>query len=158
MRRLLIPVLALSVICLAPGAFAAVKTSADVVKAAPAAATVTAKAGQRVDFTIKVDIDHTWHLYAHGDTNFLGIDLVPDEFFPLQDFQAAYPEGKAKKFFGEMVLMIEGSQVIKASALVPAGMQAGEQPLDLVVAVQACDDKTCLQPARIPVSLTLKVE
>jgi len=132
--------------------------SADVVKAAPVQSSVTATAGERVEFAVKLDIQHRWHLYAHGDTTFIGVDLVPDETFPLQEFGAVYPEGHEGEFFGEKVRMIEGRNTIEASALVPAGMPAGEHPLELSVTVQACDDKTCLAPAHLPIKLTLKVE
>ena len=30
---------------------------------------------------LKLDIATKWHIYAHGDTNFIGVDLVPDEGF-----------------------------------------------------------------------------
>jgi len=130
--------------------------SADVVKVAPAAKVVTAAPGSRVDFAVNVDIAAHWHLYAHGDSNFIGIDLVPDDTFPLEDFRAEYPAGREGEFFGEKVRVIEGGQAIKASALVPAGM-TGEQPLELHLTVQACDDRTCLAPAKVPVTLTVKV-
>ena len=132
--------------------------SADVVKVAPAEAVVSAAPGARVAFAVEVDIAERWHLYAHGDTTFIGVDLVPAETFPLQEFTAAYPEGHEGEFFGEKVHMIAGENVIKATALVPAGLAAGEHPLELALTVQACDDKTCLAPAKVPVVITLKVE
>ncbi len=148
---------ALCTLLLASAALAAgPRGSADVVKATPAAKVVTGAPGARVDFAVNVDIAAHWHLYAHGDSNFIGIDLVPDDTFPLQDFQAEYPVGIEGEFFGEKVHMLEGGNVIKASALVPAGM-TGEQPLELHLTVQACDDRTCLAPAHVPVILTVKV-
>ena len=139
-----------------PACAAAPKGSADVVEVAPATKVITATPGARVDFAVKVDVKAHWHLYAHGDSNFIGIDLVPEDTFPLQDFRAEYPEGFEGEFFGEKVRMIAGANVIKASALVPAGM-TGEQPLELHLVVQACDDRTCLAPANVPVALTVKV-
>jgi Thiol:disulfide interchange protein DsbD, N-terminal len=156
MRRMSF-VTVLLVLMIATGAFA-MKGSADVVKVAPVQAAVSATAGQRIDFDINVNIDKKWHLYAHGDTNFIGVDLETDEKFPLQDFKAEYPTGHQKEFFGEMVFMIEGKNVIKASALVPDSLAKGEHVLNLSVTAQACDDKTCLAPAYIPVSLKLTVE
>lgn len=151
--------LVLMALMLAAGAASAqLKTSADVVDAAPSAATVTAAAGQRVDFVINLDIAKKWHIYAHGDTNFIGVDLVPGELFVLDDFQAEYPHGHEGEFFGEKVRMIEGKDVITASALVPEGMPAGEYPLDFGVTVQACDDKTCLAPVDLPVAIKLQVK
>jgi len=137
---------------------AAPKGSADVVKVTPGKTVVTAAPGGRVAFAIEVDIAERWHLYAHGDTTFIGVDLVPSETFPLQEFSAEYPEGHEGEFFGEKVHMIEGHNIIKATALVPAEMAAGEHPLELALTVQACDDKTCLAPARVPVAITLKLE
>lgn len=139
-------------------AFGAMKGSADVVKVAAEPAAVSSTAGERVTFTVQVDIAKRWHLYAHGDTNFIGVDLVPDEGFPLEDIQVEYPEGHEKEFFGDLVEMIEGKEKIQASALVPAGLSAGEHDLALKLTVQACDDKTCLAPAYLPVVLKLTVE
>ena len=139
-------------------AVAQMKTSADVVTVKPADKTVTGAAGSRLEFEVKVDIARKWHLYAHGDSNFIGVDLVPDEGFPLAEFAAVYPEGHEGVFFGEKVKMLEGKNVITASALVPADLAAGEHTLELAVTVQACDDKTCLAPAYLPVRLKLTVE
>lgn len=145
-------------LALAAGTAAAMKGSADVVEAKPVRAAVTAAAGQRVQLDVKLDIARSWHLYAHGDTTYMGVDLVPDEGFPLADLRAEYPAGHEGEFFGEKVVMLEGRNTIKVSALVPGGLAAGEHALDLKLTVQACDDKTCLAPARIPVPMTLTVE
>ncbi len=158
MTQVKMTVLALLILGVAAGCQAAVKGSADVITVTPAAASVTALAGQRVNFTIKLDIAPRWHIYAHADTNFIGVDLVPAEGFSLQDLQVVYPAGHEKEFFGEKVFMIAGQDVIKGSALVPAGMAAGPHPLEFKVTVQACDDKTCLAPAYIPVLVNLKVQ
>ncbi|MBE0567215.1 MAG: hypothetical protein IH621_14740 [Krumholzibacteria bacterium] len=151
----------IALICALAGAsvpaLAAPRGSADVVKAAPAKAVVAAAAGARVDLAVQVEIAPSWHLYAHGDTTFIGVELVPDEDFPLKEFAAVYPAGHEGVFFGEKVRMLEGTNLIKATALVPAGMQ-GEQPLELKLTVQACDDKVCLAPAYLPVVFTLKVK
>ena len=158
MKRILVTATVLTVILAAGLAAAALKGSADVVKAAPAAATVQAKAGERVEFAIEVDISDNWHIYAHGDSNFIGVDLVPSETFPLDDLKAEYPKGHEGEFFGEPVWMISGAEQIKASALVPAGMAKGEHPLEFGVTVQACDDKTCLAPVDLPVTVKLVVQ
>lgn len=143
---------------MAGSAQAQMKNSATVVKAVPAAAVVAGTAGQRVQFDINLDISKKWHIYAHGDTNFIGVDLVPGEAFPLKDFQAVYPAGHEGEFFGEKVVMIQGQDVIKASALVPADLAAGDHLLNLAVTVQACDDKTCLAPVDLPVAVKLQIK
>jgi hypothetical protein len=139
-------------------AFGVMKGSADVVKAVAQPTALSSAPGQRVSFEVKLDIQKKWHLYAHGDTNFIGVDLVPTEEFPLKDFKAEYPAGHEKEFFGDMVFMIEGTDVIKASALVPESLAKGEHDLNLDVTIQACDDKVCLAPAYLPVVVKLTVE
>ena len=139
-------------------AFGVLKGSSDVVKTVADPSALSSAPGQRVSFEVKPDIQKKWHIYAHGDTNFIGVDLVPAEEFPLEDFQAEYPAGHEKEFFGDMVAMIEGKKVIKASALVQESMEQGEYALALSVTCQACDDKTCLAPAFLPVAVKLKVK
>jgi hypothetical protein len=157
MKRIIL--FALLVVALGAGlAFGAMKGSADVVKVSARPAVLSSASGQKVSFEIKLDIQKRWHLYAHGDTNFIGVDLVPAEEFPLEDFQAEYPAGHEKEFFGDMVAMIEGAEVIKASAVVPDSLAKGVYELDLQVTVQACDDKVCLAPAFLPVVVKLTVE
>ena len=72
---------------------AALKGSADVVKAGAAVAKVSATAGQRAAFAIDLDISKTWHVYAHGDTNFIGVDLMPAEGTTATDLEVEYPAG-----------------------------------------------------------------
>ena len=158
MKRILVMVMALTVVLTAGVVSAASKGSADVVQASAAHAEVTGVAGQRVEFAVDLDISRTWHIYAHGDSNFIGVDLVPAEDFPLQKFAAEYPHGHKGEFFGETVYMIAGKEQIKASALIPADLAKGEHTLEFGVTVQACDDKTCLAPVNLPVTLNLKVQ
>lgn len=132
------------------------KGSADVVKVS--GQSVTAVAGARAEFTIQVKIDKSWHLYAHGDTNFIGLDLVPDEGFPLKDLKLEYPQAHEGEFYGEKVMMLSGHAPVAASALVPKDMTAGDHALAFKVTAQACDDKQCLAPAYIPVTVKLTVE
>lgn len=149
----------LGLLAMAPApARAALKGSADVVKAAPRQKALTAPRGQRITFEVSLAIAPKWHLYAHGDTNFIGVDLVPGEAFPLEEFDADYPAGEPGEFFGETVMMIAGSQLIKAEAVVPETLSRGVHKVKMGLTVQACDDKTCLAPASIPVEIELTVK
>jgi hypothetical protein len=150
--------LVLVMMLVAGSAMAAMKGTNDVVKVSVGKGTLTAPAGSRFDFTIKLDIAKKWHIYAHGDSNFIGVDLVADKSLPLEDLKTVYPQGHEGEFFGDKVVMIDGREVIKVSALVPAGLAKGKHELKFFVTAQACDDKSCLAPADLPVSLTLMVE
>jgi thiol:disulfide interchange protein DsbD len=134
------------------------RNSADVVTVSPVPAQLEAAPGSRVSFALNVNIKEKWHLYAHEDTMFIGIDLRPSEGFPLQDLQVSYPAGHEGVFFGEPVVILEGSETVKATAAVPADLEAGDHPLELAFTVQACDDKVCLAPTDIPVNLKLTVK
>lgn len=136
----------------------AFRASADVVKVSVVPGAVSAAAGERINFDIKLDITKKWHLYAHGDTNFMGVDLVPEDGPALDSFKVEYPHGHEGVFFGEKVVMIDGNEVIKASGLVPASLAKGEYVMKFSITAQACDDKSCLAPAYIPVSVKLMVK
>jgi Disulphide bond corrector protein DsbC len=157
MKRRLLVALGLSLLLVVP-AFAALKGSADVVKATLRQKTMTAAPGQRLTFQIAMDIAPRWHLYAHGDTNYIGVDLAADESFPLEEFDAAYPAGHAGEFFGEMVTVIDGSQVINGEAVVPETLARGVYQVKMGLTVQACDDKSCLAPASLPLAFELTVK
>ena len=89
----IVTLLAVALLATALPAAAQMKGSGDVVAVKAARATLNAAAGERIEFEVKLDIEKKWHLYAHGDTNFIGVDLVPDEGFPLAEFVARYPMG-----------------------------------------------------------------
>ena len=157
MRRVLTLAL-LIVVCAAGLAKAAPESSADRVAVKAVPATVTAKAGQRITFDVKLDIERNWHVYAHEDTNSMGIDLFAAEDFPLRDLQVTYPEGHKGEFFGFPTLELDGKQTVAVSILVPDDLAKGEHALELALTVQACDDQKCLLPADVPVKFTLTVE
>jgi hypothetical protein len=157
LKNLGLAVLGLSLLTAVP-ALAALKGSGDVVKASLRQKTLTAAPGQRITFQVAVDIAPRWHLYAHEDTNFIGLDLIPDDSFPLEEYDAEYPAGQVGEFFGEKVVMIAGSQIITGEAVVPETLARGVHKVKLGLIVQACDDKTCLAPANLPVEMDLTVK
>ena len=144
--------------CADKGGAPAFRASADVVKVTAVPGAVSAAAGERINFDINLDIVKKWHIYAHGDSNFIGVDLEPDDGPALDSFKLEFPHGHEGEFFGEKVVMIDGKSSIKASGLVPAGLAKGDYVMKFSVTAQACDDKTCLAPAYIPVSVKLMVK
>jgi hypothetical protein len=137
------------------------KTSADVVKAT-GPAPLAAKAGAQVAFEVKVEIAKHWHLYSHSyaedpESMFIGVTLAADEGCPLTDLKVVYPEAVKGNFLGDEVMMLEGSLVLKATATVPAGAK-GELTAPLSLTTQACNDKLCLRPADLPVTVKVTVQ
>jgi hypothetical protein len=138
------------------------KTSADVVKVVAVPATLTAKTGATITFEVKVEIAKHWHLYSHSyaedpESMYIGIALAAGDTFPLTNLKVVYPEAVKGSFLGEEVLMHAGTFALKVTATVPAGAK-GELSAPLSLTVQACDDKVCLRPADLPVTVKVTVQ
>lgn len=137
------------------------KTSADVVKVT-GPAPLTAKAGAQVAFDVKVEIAKPWHLYSNvyaedPESLYIGVALAADEGSPLTDVKVVYPAAVKGNFLGEEVLMHAGALTLKVTATVPAGAK-GELVVPLSLTTQACDDKVCLRPADLPVTVKVTVQ
>jgi hypothetical protein len=131
--------------------------SAGVVRAALRPAAVAATPGRRYAFAVDFTVREGWHLYAHGDTVFYGVDLTGLSPGPLAGASVTHPEGKAGDFFGTPVRLLAGRQSIAVSGVLPDSCRAGAQRVELVLEVQACDASSCLAPARIALPLRLEV-
>jgi hypothetical protein len=129
--------------------------SASVVKAGLRPAAVSAAAGGVVAFDVVLTIADGWHLYAHGDTTFYGIDLKGLDKGPLAGAAIGYPAGKRADFFGTPVDLLTGRQSVHVRATLTAGA-SGKLEVPLGLEVQACDDQRCLAPATIPLKLKLE--
>ncbi len=138
------------------------RTSADVVKASVRPAELTAAAGGEVVFTVHLEIADTWHLYGHQyaedpESFYIGVDLMPGEGANLAGWQATFPVGEKGDFDGEMVVMLHHEAAIEVTAKLPADA-TGTVELPLVLTVQACDSKVCLQPDDVPVLVKVAVQ
>jgi hypothetical protein len=122
------------------------------VVAVTAADTVRAGVGETVSFDVTMDIQDGWHLYANGDPQYYGISLNPPEGLPLANVKIAYPEGHMGTFLGDEVRLLEKSETLTVSGVL---MVQPEEPFAFELELQACDDKSCLAPAWIPVPLTV---
>jgi hypothetical protein len=113
--------------------------------------------GEAVAFDVVLTIADGWHLYAHGDTTFYGIDLKGLDKGPLAGAAIDFPRGKRADFFGTPVELLTGRQLIHVKAKLAAGA-SGKLDVPLGLEVQACDDQRCLAPATIPLKLKLDVK
>lgn len=131
--------------------------SSSVVRLSAGPVGLTAQPGEQVTLQFDLEVDRRWHLYAHEDTAFYGIDLTLGEDSPLQDVAVAYPVGRWAEFFGEQVQVLDGRQRVTLTGTVAPGAMAGRHQLQFEMAVQACDDRRCLAPAFMPCTVTLEV-
>ncbi len=131
--------------------------SAGVVTAALRPTVLTATAGRPYAFAVEFTVRRGWHLYAHGDTVFFGVDLTGLAPGPLAGASVAHPAGRPGDFFGTPVRLLAGRQTIAVRGVLPDSCRAGARRVELVLEVQACDDAVCLAPARIVLPLRLEV-
>lgn len=136
--------------------------TADVVAVKARPASVEVAAGGTATFEVEMSIAKTWHLYAHKysqdpESFYIGIQLLPVEGSPFPAVKVVYPEAEEGTFMGDKVAMHEGTDVLKVSVAVPADAKKGEHELTLNLTAQACDDKICLAPTDLPVTVKLKV-
>jgi len=148
----------------APGAAAAGEPadarpvdSAGVVGAALRPAVIRAMPGGSYAFAVDFTVREGWHLYAHGDTVFYGVDLTGLAPGPLAGASVAHPAGRPGDFFGTPVRLLAGRQSIAVRGVLPDSCCAGARRVELVLEVQACDAASCLAPARIALPLRLEV-
>lgn len=138
-RALLSLVLSLAFL---PAAMGQGKNSESVVKAA--AKEGTARDGKRV-LVVELDISKGWHLYGNPAGN-EDLDSVKTTVSVAgEKAEVIYP--KSKLVIDPVVgnyNTYEGKQ--KIEVLLPA---AKTGPVKLQISFQACDEKTCLQPAKL---------
>ena len=146
----LVGVLALPaiLICDANTALAQARKSDSVVKVEAKADKLDADGKQAI--TITLDIENGWHVYANPVEN---EDLANAQTVvsvtsksKLENVKVEYPAGKLQQDNGEKFKIFEGKVTIKAHV---KRSRDDNGPLEISIALQACNDKTCLQPATI---------
>ncbi|HPF36819.1 MAG TPA: protein-disulfide reductase DsbD family protein [Candidatus Krumholzibacteria bacterium] len=135
-----------------PATAQGMKDSSSVVTVTTAPDTVRAGVGGTVAFTVTLAVQDGWHLYAHGDPTYYGISLNAPENLPLAGVQVEYPAGHQGKFLGETITLLEKTVEIGVEGML---MVQPEAPLTWELELQACDDKSCLAPAWVPVTVTV---
>jgi uncharacterized protein YyaL (SSP411 family) len=136
----------------APGGKDQGKKSDSVVKIEAKAEKGDAEGQQLV--TVTIAIDKSWHLYANPvPADFPGIpaSVAVEGKVKPEIVKIDYPEGKLVKdpLLGNY-RVYEDQVKIKATV---KRAKADAQPLELVVKVQACNEKQCLLPASIKVKV-----
>ena len=129
---------------------AAVKRSDAVVKASASADKPGADGKQVVTVTLK--IEDGWHIYANpvGNEDLTSSQTkVTVEGKKAEDVQIDYPTGKLTNIMGDKLSIYEGEVAIKATL----NRAKDDAPLKLKVKFQACNEKSCLQPATVELTV-----
>jgi DsbC/DsbD-like thiol-disulfide interchange protein len=148
--RCVVGVLTLTAVllCDASLALAQARKSDSVVKVDAKADKADADGKQTI--TITLDIENGWHVYANPVenedlTNAQTVVRVTSKS-KLENVKVEYPAGKLQQDNGEKFKIFEGKVTIKAQV---KRARNDNSPLELAIVLQACNDKTCLQPATI---------
>jgi uncharacterized protein len=102
---------------------------------------------------VSFDVQKPWHIYANpvGNEEYkdsqTSINLVAKV---APKFSVDYPAGKDYVLLGDKLKIYDGSFEIRATVEREAGATG---PMEAVVRISACDDKSCLLPDVIKISL-----
>ena len=121
--------------------------------------------GATFDVVLTLTIKKGWHAYA----NPTGVEGVPPTRIVLDPGQGAvlvaveYPRGVAKVLASsgsEKVALYEGQTTLKARVKLDPDSKpgTGTPTLRLTVHYQACNDRACLAPARVGVTVPLAAQ
>jgi DsbC/DsbD-like thiol-disulfide interchange protein len=100
--------------------------------------------------TISIKIDDGWHIYANPAQNEAAYPTkVTVEGKKAEDVQIDYPKGRQLTQMGETYYAYEGEAAIKATV----NRGKDDAPLKLKVKLQACDEKKCLLPATVELTV-----
>jgi thioredoxin:protein disulfide reductase len=117
--------------------------------------------GRAFEIAVVAHIHTGYHINAHKPT----LDyLIPTEVTPtlpqgITLIEAVYPEGQMMKFpFSPTQLKVyEGDASIRLRLRAAPDAPLGSQDISLQLGYQACNDRSCLPPVKIPVKAHLEI-
>ncbi len=140
-------------------------TSGRVVKASAYLSFDRVPPGSAFRLAVAVDIDDGWHINAHEPTfDYLiptKIEFEKNEALSGITFgEPIYPAFVERAFSftdGKPLKVYEGRALIGVEGSAARDAAPGARTLKITLTVQACNDTSCLAPARIPVELSLPI-
>lgn len=118
-------------------------------------------AGDSVRIAVVMNIDEGWHVNAHQPTldYLIGTQLTIDSLrgFTLSSMQ--YPESErfTFAFAGEPLDVYQGEAPIFFTLATTPGIKPGSYTLSGTLRIQACNDKSCLAPSTLEISVPIEV-
>ena len=161
MKRVLITLAAAILFSAGLRAESGAKSSAGWVTAEPAAP-VSIAAGKSTTATLRFRVADGYHINSNKPKSEL---LIPTELkleppVGMRISAVSYPEGSefALSFDPtEKLSVYSGEFVVTAKLNALRGARAGSYPLNGVLSYQACNDRACFPPKKLPVSLEVRI-
>ncbi len=117
--------------------------------------------GSSLKLLFKLEFDKGWHGQSHTPSmeGLIPTVLTLEGSEGITFGRVAYPKGEMVKFeFSEEPLSTyAGTVYIGATAALSPDMAEGEYSIMATLTVQSCDDKSCLPPSDIPVTVPVEV-
>ncbi len=136
-------------------------SSADLVSVETRLAARPVPAGQAVDGALVLEVEEGWHVNAHRPTfdYLIGttLDWSASSDVTVDDVQYPEPKRFELDFAGDVIDVYEGTTPIFFAVRPASGTAPGEHRLTGRVRVQACNDRTCLQPSTVNATLSVPV-
>lgn len=118
-------------------------------------------AGDSVAAAVVMNIDEGWHVNAHQPTldYLIGTELTIDEQAGFRVSGIQYPESEefSFAFAGEPLDVYQGGAPIFFTLATAPALAPGSYTLTGSLRVQACDDKSCLAPSTLDISIPVEV-
>jgi AhpC/TSA family/Thiol:disulfide interchange protein DsbD, N-terminal len=115
--------------------------------------------GNRVTLVVEVDLPPKMHVYAPGVTGYRPVALEIGEDPMIVAHETDFPEPQVLRLeaIGETVPVYQGRfRVLKDVTLSPK-LRAETASIGLTFSYQACDDKVCYVPTKVPFTLEMKL-
>lgn len=170
MRRRIHPASVLLVAALAValsdsnGPVAQAFTSARVVKAEPYVSFDKVPPGSTFRLAAAVRVSEGWHINAHKPSfDYLiatGIEFAPENMKGLKLGEPIYPPHVERAFTftdGKPLRVYEGTVLIGIEATAARDLTPRTRLLRATLTAQACNDSSCLAPARVPIEFSVTI-
>jgi DsbC/DsbD-like thiol-disulfide interchange protein len=122
--------------------------------------TAEARPGDKFGVVVRLEIEEGWHINANpaGSATLVPVQVTLAEGVPAKLVGSSYPQGKPFRVAGaDEARVYEGAVEIRVEIELAAGVEPGDLELPLRVRLQACDERSCLAPAKVEAGLRLRV-
>ena len=117
--------------------------------------------GARLDITLDLAIADGWHINSHKPlSRFLRPTSVEaGDGIPITIGEVRYPEGEEMtlSFSPDAMSVYTGNVSLTVPLAIAPEAKPGKAVVSLLLRYQACDDRKCLPPARLEVSLPVEI-
>ena len=133
----------------------------DLVKVRAMTATDAAHAGSELKVVVATEITKGFHINDHLPTldYLISTKVVWEPHPAISPGKMVYPSGELKTFeFSDIAISVyEGTLLIGGSLGLSSKVAPGEHSLQGSLSYQACNEKACFPPTRVPVEVRFRI-